>query len=133
MTDFAVGRIKVFNRASEDIDQGQNSMISTQRLSNEGTSRLDALHEREVVATFADLTQAPSDSSWGPGCSTTVVFDRSSNATVEKWQLPAQEGLSQLIAMPRVTRECISQFVEDIAADLQHSESNDDMVLCEET
>ncbi len=54
---------------------------------------------------------------WRHRDSITVVFERPSEAIVQKWQLAAHHDLAHIITVPHVTRERVDRFVADLATD----------------
>lgn len=54
---------------------------------------------------------------WRHRHSVTVVFDRPSDAVIQKWQLATQRDVSHMITMPHVRRERVDELVADLAAD----------------
>lgn len=62
---------------------------------------LQAMHDNNIPA-------------WRNNNSITVVFDRPSQAIVEKWQLASQKQLSHVVVMPHVTRPRLDSFLRDL-------------------
>ncbi len=66
---------------------------------------------------------------WRHRNSVTVVFDRPSLETINKWQLAAHNDVVHIITMPHVTRRQIDLLVDDVANDV----ANNPIVPAKET
>lgn len=58
---------------------------------------------------------------WSNPTAFTVVFPRAPAAICKKWQLASDNDISHVICMPGVTKEMLSQFIEDMQIELANN------------
>ena len=67
---------------------------------------------------LTNVLKKKSIAAWINKNSITVVFPRPSEKLIKKWALASENDISHIIVMPHVTKELLSEFVEDYMIDI---------------